>query len=98
MQLDNLKYKVQENFFAITGPILRSDLTKAVSFLSIRVAFQRQESEWEIVFTTCAEELDGLEFRVNMLLHVTMEEVHPIVSRFIKQDTAQRDKDAPPQR
>lgn len=38
---------------------------------------------------------NGMEFRVNMLPHVTMEEVSPIVSRFIEHIATQEDNDAP---
>lgn len=58
----------------------------------------RQESEWEISFVECADDLDMLEFKINMWPHVTIEEVGVIVYRFIEYTATQEDKDAPPRR
>lgn len=98
MQLESLKLRTQEIVFVITRPILKQNLTKASNFLSIRDAFQRQELEWETAFVVCADDLDGLESKVNMMPHVTMEEVSPMVSRFIEHIATQEDRDAPPRR
>lgn len=85
MNMENLKVKAQENFFTFTGPILKQNLTKASTFFSIKDAFQKQELDWENAFATYVDDLDVIEFKINMLPHVTMEEVnHPLVSRFIE--------------
>lgn len=50
--------------------------------MSIRDAFQKKELDWEITFAVCTDDLEGLEFRISMLPHVTMEEVNRIVLKF----------------
>lgn len=83
MQLENLKAKVQD-IFAITGLVLKNNFAKASNLISIKDAFHKQELDQEITFALCAGDLEGLEFRINMLPHVTMEEVDQIVSKFIE--------------
>lgn len=84
MNVENLKIKAQENFFTFTGLILKQNLTKAATTFSIKDAFQKHELDWENAFATYADDLDVIKFKINMLPHVTMEEVNPLVSRFIK--------------
>lgn len=84
MNVENLKVKVQGNFFTFTRSILKKNLIKAATFFSIRDAFQKQELDWENAFATYVEDLEMIEFKINMLPHVTMEEVNPLVSKFIE--------------
>ncbi|XP_057836292.1 DNA-directed RNA polymerases IV and V subunit 2 [Cryptomeria japonica] len=79
MKLENLKTKTQEIF--TTGPVWKQNLAKASNLLSIRDAFQKQELDWEITFVVCEDDLEGLEFKVSVLPHVTMEEVDQILSK-----------------
>lgn len=90
MKSKNLKAKTQKIFS--TEPVLKQNLSKVSNLLSIRDSFQRHELDWEITFAVCADDLEGLEFRVSMLPHVTMEEVYQIASKFIEHSASQQEK------
>lgn len=84
LRAENLRAKVQGNFFKVSGPILREDLTKISSFIRIDENFLAQAADWECILTTSTDDVDMADFQINNLPSVTIEEVRLLVSRYIE--------------
>lgn len=92
MSVDNLQDKVRSNFFPATGSISTSHMNNVASFIAFMENFRKQEVEWKKLFATCAESLEVIEFKLDIMPSVSMEELEMVMSRFIVFALRERDK------
>lgn len=84
LRAKNLRAKFKGNFFKVSRPILKDYLTRISRFLLIDENFLAQAADWENTLATCTDDVDMVDYRIGSLPHVTMEEVRPLVSRYIE--------------